>query len=88
MIVECGENLEAHLLYFVYNDDKWNHRILPLSEIPFYTSPPRIRKGPALCNMTELDTINNLLYNQVVDYISGLYDDRGPMKEWLVIFFF
>lgn len=88
MNVQCGENLEARLMYFIYNDEKWNHRIMPLSQIPFYATPPRIRKRPVLCNMTDLNTINNSLYNQVVDYLIGLCDDTGPMKGWLVIFFF
>ena len=74
-------------MYFVYNDENWNHRILPLSQLPFYATPPRIRKCPVLCNITDLNMISNSLYNQVADHLTGLCDDKGQMKGWLVSFF-
>lgn len=88
MNIQCGQNLEACLIYFVYSNKKWNKRTLSLSKIPFYATPPIIKKKPIFCTMTEYENTNNSSYNWVVEHLTGLCADTGPMNGWLVFFFY
>lgn len=85
MEVQCGDNLEAKLMYFILKDENWTSSILELSEIPFFRRPQRIRKRRIF--ISGHNALINSAWNQVIDLVTSQCAEMGPMEGWLVFLF-
>lgn len=80
--------MEAQLVFFTFNNGKWEYRNEPTSEIPFFSTSPSFHKKPVLYDMEPTEAFNNSSYNKLLDSVMNACADTGPWRGWLVFFFF
>lgn len=86
MNASCGDNVEAKMVYIMIKDGVWSSNDFLVTEIPFFLTPPVIKKKPVFCNRTERENFKNAAFNFILDSVTRACTGTDLHRAWLVFF--